>query len=276
MVFAIIGGVLVLLIAIYLFCVKPNIGRRERMKPFEAQYCAHRGLYDNATEAPENSLNAFRKAVESGYGIELDVQLTSDGKLVVFHDGTLKRMCGPDKFLYQCSYDELQQLHLADSDEKIPLFSKVLETVAGKVPLIVEVKSEGDPIATSRATAELLDDYKGIFCVESFHAGAVRWFRKNRPDWIRGQLSMDYFKWKTNNSWLMKLLASDLMFNFVSRPDFIAYDHRHVNRLSYRIVRKLFPVENVCWTVQSQQELEKAKKVFQCIIFDSFIPDEND
>ncbi len=274
MIFAIIGGAILLLFALYLFCVWPNTGRREQMKPFEAQYCAHRGLHDNKTDAPENSINAFRKAVENGYGIELDVQLTSDKKLVVFHDGSLERMCGVDKMLYKCGYEELQKLHLADSDSKIPLFSEVLETVAGKVPLIVEVKSEGDPIATSKAAAEMLDNYKGIFCVESFHAGAVRWFRKNRPQWIRGQLSLDYFKWKSKANWLTKLLASDLMFNFLSRPDFIAYDHRQAYRPSYRFIRRAFPVENVAWTVQSQEQLEKAKKIFQCIIFDSFIPDE--
>ena len=85
----------------------PNRGRKEKMKVFEKQYIAHRGLFDNESEAPENSIPAFQRAVQQGYGIELDVQLTTDNRLVVFHDETLQRMCGFDKKLTDCSYDEL-------------------------------------------------------------------------------------------------------------------------------------------------------------------------
>lgn len=273
MVFLIIAAALILLFAIFLFLTAPNVGRKDRMKPFEKQYIAHRGLYDNETDAPENSLPAFRLAVENGYGIELDLQTTTDGRLVVFHDANLERICGVDKMLYDCSYDELMQLSLAKSKERIPLFSEVLELVDGRVPLIVEIKGEGDWKKTTELAAFFLDNYKGLYCVESFHFGAVHWYRKHRPNVIRGQLSLDYFKWHSKQPWIAKLALSDLWMNFLSRPDFIAYDHRQAYRLSYRIVRSLFPVENVAWTVQSQQELEKARKIFHCFIFDSFIPD---
>ena len=270
--FLIAAIVLIAVFAAFLWCIKPNLGRRSSMRPFEECYIAHRGLHDNATDAPENSLPAFKKAVENGYGIELDVQLSSDGKLVVFHDADLKRICGVDKALVDCSFEELSSYPLADSDERIPLFEDVLKVVDGRVPLVVERKKEGDCIATTRAAAELLDSYNGVYCVESFHAGAMRWFRRNRPDVIRGQLSMDYFAWKVKQPWIVKLVLSDLMLNFVSRPDFIAYDHRQAYRFSYRLLRRLFTVENVAWTVQSEEELEKAEKIFDCIIFDSFIP----
>ena len=273
MVFIYIAAALLVIAGAFLFMVWPNLGRRERMKPFEAQYIAHRGLHDNATDAPENSLPAFQKAVENGYGIELDVQLSSDGKLVVFHDGTLKRMCGPDKELYKCTFEELTSYNLAQSGEHMPLFSEVLAIIDGKVPLIVEIKPEGDSVKTAQAAASFLDGYRGIYCVESFDAKAMRWYRKNRPDVIRGQLSLDYFKWHSPLPWIAKLALSDLLQNCFSRPDFIAYDHRQAYRLSYRIIRRLFPVENVAWTVQSQEELKKAGKIFQCFIFDSFIPD---
>ena len=276
MIYVIIAAAaVVLLFGLYLFLIKPNLGRREMMKTYEKQYIAHRGLYDNATDAPENSLNAFRKAVENGYGIELDVQLTTDGKLVVFHDGSLKRMCGADKMLWKCCFDELEKLKLAQSEERIPLFSDVLAVVGGKVPLIVEVKSEGDCVKTAMAAAELLDKYDGTYCVESFAPSAVKWYRKNRPDVIRGQLSMDYFRSGSPLPWIAKLALSDLWLNCVSRPDFIAYDHSQADRLSYRICRKIFPVENVCWTVKNQEQLDKAKKIFDVYIFDSFIPDSD-
>lgn len=274
--FIIIAVIILFLIGLYLFLAAPNVGRRSMMKPYEERYFAHRGLFNNETDAPENSLNAFRKAVEAGYGIELDVQLTTDGKLVVFHDENLDRICGVDKILHKCSFDEIEQYPLAKSDSRIPLFEDVLAVVDGKVPLIVEVKSEGDYIATTKAAAEMLDHYNGTYCVESFHWGVGRWYKKNRPNVIRGQLSMDYFKEKPNLNFLVKIFLSDLLLNCFSRPDFIAYEHSQANRLSYRVIRKFFPVENVCWTVKSQKQLDEAKKIFQCIIFDSFIPDSAD
>lgn len=273
MVYIVIGIVIAVLIALWLFMVAPKTSRRSRMAPYEERYIAHRGLYDNDGPAPENSLAAFRKAVENGYGIELDVQLTSDGKLVVFHDGSLLRMTGVDKMLYECSFEELSGYSLADSAEHIPLFSDVLEVIGGKVPLIVEVKSEGDCIATTKAAAEMLDDYSGEYCMESFNVLSVRWVRKHRPNVIRGQLSLDYFIWHPEMPWLHKLALSDLALNFLSRPDFIAYDHTEAYRLSYRLIRRIFRPANVAWTVKSPEQLEKAKRIFGTIIFDSFIPE---
>ena len=260
------------LAGLYLYAIKPNSGRISEMKPYEERMIAHRGLFDNNSTSPENSIASFRLAVENGFGIELDVQLTTDKKLVVFHDENLKRMCGVDRILHQCSYQELQQYRLADSDEKIPLFSEVLRVIGGKVPLIVEIKSEGDWRTTSRMTAELLDHYSGLYVIESFHPGVVKWFRENRPDVIRGQLSMDYFKHCEKFPWIKKFLLTNLMLNFISRPDFIAYDHTQVNQFSYQICRKLFKVENVAWTIRSEDDLWRARKTFKCFIFDGFIP----
>lgn len=260
------------LAGLYLFSIAPNKDRRVRMRLFEEQYIAHRGLFDNAGDAPENSLTAFQRAVDAAYGIELDVQMTTDHKLVVFHDDSLQRMCGVDKKLTDCSYQELKKYRLADSNEKIPMFQEVLKLINGKVPLIVEVKSEGDWKSTTRLMAEIMDNYPGHYCMESFHPLCVEWFRKNRPDVIRGQLSTNYFGDHVQRKWYEKFLLSNLMLNFRSRPDFIAYNHIWKNQFSYRLCRKLFAVENVAWTIKNQKELLEAKKTFDVIIFDSFIP----
>ena len=114
------------------------------MAVFEKQYIAHRGLFDNENGIPENSIPAFKRAVDQGYGIELDVQLTMDHKLVVFHDESLRRLCRADRLLRDCTYAELQEYSLGISRERIPLFEDVLKVVDGKVPLIVEVKQEGN------------------------------------------------------------------------------------------------------------------------------------
>lgn len=268
----IIGIIFVLVIGLYLFAMNPRVGKGVDMSAFEETYIAHRGYFDNATDAPENSLPAFAKAVESGFGIELDVQLSADHKLVVFHDSTLTRMCGVDKKVCDCTYEELQKYSLAESDQKIPLFTDVLKLVDGAVPLIVEVKPEGEYIKATGMMYEQTKDYKGIYCMESFHPLALAWFKKNAPHVVRGQLSMDYFQEESNCSWIEKVLLSNLMLNFIARPQFIAYNHKQVNQISYVICRKLSRVKNVAWTIKSQDELEKAKKVFDVFIFDSFQP----
>ena len=291
---------LLLIIAIYLYMIAPNIGRQEKMKPFTETYIAHRGLFyngdltgdrnekktnesenpkgiDGKEIIPENSLPAFKKAVAAGYGIELDVQTTSDGRLMVFHDETLKRMCGVNRKLYECTYEELQQYKLAGTEYKIPLFDEVLEVIDGRVPLIVEIKSEGNWSRTTRMTAERLDSYnagsdKGAWCVESFHPLVLRWLKRNRPDVLRGQLSTNFFKSKLKRKWYEKLVLTNLMLNFLSRPDFIAYNYRYKNQPSFLLCRVLFKPVTAAWTVKSDKVLRKVREVFDVVIFDSFLP----
>lgn len=131
---------LVVLVLVYLFLVAPRMINRADRTPFCGIHYAHRGLFDNNSDAPENSLAAFKKAVDAGYGIELDVQLSKDEKLVVFHDATLKRMCGIDGKVWDYTLEELQQMKLLNSNETIPTFEQFLEVVDGKVPFILEFK----------------------------------------------------------------------------------------------------------------------------------------
>ena len=130
----------VIILLLYLWLIKPGIADRPDIASLMGHYYAHRGLHDNETDAPENSMNAFKKAIDAGYGIELDVQLTKDRIPVVFHDETLKRVCGVDGRVRDYTYEELQQFRLCRSDERIPLFSDFLKLVDGKVPLIIEIK----------------------------------------------------------------------------------------------------------------------------------------
>lgn len=108
--------------------------------------------------------------------------------------------------------------------------------------------------------------------MESFHPFAVKWFKDHRPEIIRGQLSTNYFKDKINRKWYEKFLLSNLMLNFLTKPDFIAYNHLWKKDFSYTLCRKLFKPKNVAWTIKNQKELEEAEKTFDVIIFDSFIP----
>ena len=263
---------ILLILFIYVFLLMPGLGRGREFSPFEKVYIAHRGFFNNETEKPENSLAAFASAVENGYGIELDVQMTADGKLVVFHDDSLLRMCGVDKLLEDCSFEELQTYFLKNSDEKIPLFTDVLKVIDCKVPLIVEIKNTKKYQEVCEKTASVLDSYKGIYCIESFNPFMVAYFKKNRPAVIRGQLSTDYFKDEPQMKFTSKFVLTNLLLNFYARPDFIAYNHNHKNQFSYKILRKIYPIKNVAWTIKNQDELDSARDVFTCLIFDSFTP----
>lgn len=268
--------ILLLLILLYLFLLHPNTKRKERMRAYERSYIAHRGLFNNK-DVPENSLSAFRKAVENGYGIELDVQLTTDDRLVVFHDASLKRMTGIDKDLIECSYEELQGYPLLDTEERIPLFADVLKVLKKETPLIIEIKAEGRYIETTKRTVEMMRNYDGLYNMESFNPMVVRYLRMNEPDIIRGQLSYDYVA--DGNSRLplpVKFALTNLLLNFWNDPDYIAYDCTNTKNLSFRILSKLMKAECVAWTVKSEEELKQISPWYQCFIFDSFIPKGSD
>ena len=250
--------------------VAPRMINRADRAPFQNRHYAHRGLFDNNSDAPENSLAAFKKAVDAGYGIELDVQLSKDDKLVVFHDATLKRMCGVDGNVWDYTLEELQQMKLANSQQTIPTFEEFLKVVDGKVPFILEFKLDRVQTKVCELANEVLKDYKGVYCVESFHPLAVLWYRKNRPDVMRGQLSEEFFREEKNKGNFVLTLASFLLLNFTGRPDFIAYNHLHANNISRRIC-KMMGALSVTYTIKSTEEYQRNKKNFDLFIFDSCI-----
>lgn len=263
---------LIILLIAYLFLVAPRMTRRiDRMPYVEKRYFAHRGLFNNESEAPENSLAAFRKAVEAGYGIEMDVQLTKDDKLVVFHDATLKRMCGREGNVWDHTLEELQTFTLGKSKETIPAFEDVLRLVNGKVPLIVEYKMDRPLTRVCELGDQLLQEYQGIYCVESFHPFALIWYKKNRPNVMRGQLSGNMAKnIKNPKLKIVYTLVTYLLTNVLTRPDFIAYDQRYVNNISRRVCRWLGAL-SVTYTVKSTERYREIKDNFEVFIFDSCI-----
>lgn len=264
------GFIIIFLIwfAVYLYLVAPRmINKPDRSKLMGVHY-AHRGLFDNETEAPENSLNAMRKAVKAGYGIEFDIQLSKDNIPMVFHDASLKRMCGVDGKIWDYTLEELQKMKLANSNQTIPTLEQVLEVVSGKVPLIIEYKMDRVDTKVCELGNAILEKYEGPYCMESFHPFAVKWYREHRPDVIRGQLSQDFSKtdYKGIQYWAM----THLLLNFLTRPDFIAYNHKDAGKFSRRLCGELGAL-SVAWTIKSREQYEEAKPYFELFIFDSFI-----
>ena len=262
---------------LYLLAVMPRMTGKPDMTPFKTKLYAHRGLHDNRSRAPENSMAAFRKAVDAGYGIELDVQLTADGIPVIFHDFTLDRMCGAKGLVKDYTLEELRRFRLLGSDEKIPTLREFLDMVDGRVPLIVEYKSEDTDMAVCAKTDPMLRAYKGIYCIESFNPLVLMWYRKHRPRVMRGQLSDSFThdpKYRAPLKAASMIPLQFLLANFLSKPDFIAYNHIYESNISRRLCRKLYKARSAAWTIKSQKQLERAAGQFDVFIFDSFVPEK--
>ena len=262
------------LAVLYLLAVMPRMTNRADIRPFLGRLYAHRGLHDNASDAPENSLAAFRKAVEKGFGIELDVQLTKDLVPVVFHDFTLKRVCGVDKKVRELTFDQLQELRLCGSDQRIPSFDQVLRLVKGRVPLIIEYKIEALDTRVCELGDRLLSDYPGAYCMESFNPLGVWWYKRHRKEVFRGILSDNYVK-NGDRAFpaIFYEILHNMLFNFLAKPDFIAYNCRHYKDTARLICRNLYRAPAVAWTIKSQRELEERRADFDLFIFDSFVPE---
>lgn len=263
--------IIVLLIVLYILstvCRKGHPG----LQALRGSVYAHRGLHGNGI--PENSLEAFRRAKEAGYGVELDVHLLADGELAVIHDGSLKRTTGKEGFVEDLTAEQLSEYKLEGTEETIPLFKQVLELFDGKVPLIVEVKVERNnyPQVTQKV-CEMMDGYKGAYCIESFDPRCVYWLKKNRPELIRGQLTENYFATPGSKlPWYLKFVLANQMLNFLTLPDFIAYRFRDRQTVSNILCRKLWGAQGVTWTLTSGQDLAVALDEQWIPIFEGFMP----
>ena len=262
--------IVLLVIALYVALLLPRVAPKPDLAPLLCNY-AHRGLFDNK-KIPENSMGAFARAVERGVGIELDLHLTKDGEVVVFHDATLTRMCGKEVALSSLTYEELKKERLLGTDYGIPRFADVLRLVDGKVPLLVELKGENGEDALCWRVAPMLDSYGGEYSVESFNPLLLRWFAKHRPDVVRGQLVTHLVKEKRAGSKIVNFALSHLLLNFLSRPDFIACDGRYQRGLSLWICKKIFHMPFFMWTVRKQELLDYNRRTGRFSIFEGFDP----
>lgn len=260
--------VLLILFLLYFLAIMPRMINRPSWEAFKGYAYAHRGYFDNQSDAPENSMKAFHQAVNHGYGIELDVQLSKDGIPVVFHDESLIRVCNAKGNVGDYTFQELQEFRLYNTQEKIPSFSQVLDLVKGRVPLIVEIKCEDGKTDVCEGAYKLLKDYKGTYCIESFHPFALYWFRKKCPQIVRGQLST-YFYMSGDRRKVMWCMGH-LLFNFIGKPDFIAYDALYVNECSRRLCRDFYDSLSVAWTITSQMQLDIMKEYYDLFIFEGF------
>ena len=263
-----IAGSLLILFLIYLLVFVRPSGKKPQNGKLLCEY-AHRGLHKGNKEGtpPENSLEAFELACRAGYGIELDVQLSSDGVVMVFHDDTLIRMTGKKGKVRDYTAEELGKIKLADSNQTIPTFSEVLALVDGRVPILVELKGESFDKSLCPKVAELLKEYEGDYCLESFNPLLVGEMKKHLPDSYRGLLYTNACKEK-NKVTLINVAVTWMLLNFIAKPNFIAYNKVYRNSLQVKLTTKLFRAPRFVWTTRSEEELMTARKLGECPIFE--------
>lgn len=230
---------------------------------------AHRGLHSAEEQIIENSKKAFENAIRHGYAIELDAQVIADGEVVVFHDYNLERVCGINEDVSELRTSDLTRFPFKGSTENIPLLKDVLAFVNGQVPLLIEIKKQSGVRHANMIILNSLLGYKGAFAIQSFDPFILGWFAKNAPLICRGQLSSDFKDIPMNR--LLKYLLKTFKFNFISKPNFLAYNITDMpNRVIDRKRRQGLPV--IVWTVTSETEQARISPFCDNIIFELFQP----
>lgn len=236
------------------------------------KYIAHKGFHNKNKGIPENSLPAFEQAVNKGLTIELDVRLTKDGKIVVFHDKSLRRMCGVDANVSDFTYEQLCAFKLGDTNEKIPLLSEVLKLMDGEVPLIIELKSENNCFELEKRVNHLLKVYKGEYAVQSFDPFSLLWFRIFSPKTVRGQI-ISKFRGKNLFEYVLRLVcASPIVWRLLSKPEFVACDLRSMSlQTAFQVID--VGAEVITWTADSKELIESAQQFSKSVICENFPED---
>ncbi|MCD4827274.1 MAG: hypothetical protein K8Q99_05810 [Acholeplasmataceae bacterium] len=230
---------------------------------------AHRGLHQKDFSVPENTITAFKLAIEKKISIELDINILKDGNVVVFHDHDLKRCFDIDQSLDQITYDELRKITYKSGDH-IPLLTEVLKLIDGKVNLLIELKPQGDVTKLCKAFVDIIDQYKGSFAVFSFHPNVVYYLKKHRPHIIRGQIS-EYFEDNVFMSKIMKYFMKRLSFNRFTKPDFISYGiHNMPNKYLDKYKKRGLTI--ISYAARSQADFDFVKTHYDNVVFEYFIP----
>jgi len=263
--------IIIVLIILFLFAIRCRSGQ-PGMEALKGWSYAHRGLHGEGI--PENSMAAFKAALDGGYGVELDVHLLADGNLAVMHDSLLNRTTGEPGRIEDLTTEQLKNYRLNGTEQTIPEFMDVLTLFNGKAPLIVELKPvDGNHARLAEAVCTMLESYDGPYCLESFDPRCVQWLRKNRPHLIRGQLAYNYVKSRGDLPDYLKFLLTHNMLNFSCVPDFVAYRYNdRKSTISNDLCRKLWKATGVSWTLTTKEEYDTAVAEGWIPIFEGFRP----
>lgn len=262
--------IIVLVLAVLLgFLVAPAMTNKKDLSSYSGIKFAHRGYFDNESDAPENSLLSFEKAIEKGFGIELDVQLSSDGVAMVFHDADLERVCGVKGKIWEYTAEELSKMKIMGSEQTIPTLSEAMDLIGGRTPVLVEYKMDRVDTDVCVKGHEILQNYEGEYIIQAFDPRALMWYKKNAPEVTRGQLCREYWKAEEYKGKVLYLALTYMVSNVATRPDFISYQFSDADNVALKYCR-LMGAPTACWTLRSEEDYNSVKGQFDMYIFDSF------
>ncbi|TMV06842.1 phosphodiesterase [Ruegeria sediminis] len=237
---------------------------------------AHRALHDAAQGRPENSRAAIRAAIAGGYGIEIDLQLTSDGQAVVFHDYDLGRLTGRSGPIRRITAAEAAGITLLHSEaEGIPTLSEVLDLVAGRAPLLIEVKDQDGAMGPDvgpleQAATRALDGYAGPVALMSFNPHSVAAIARLAPDLPRGLVTSAYNPF----DWALPAAVCDRLREIPDfdrlGADFISHEAADLGRPRVAEL-KARGVPILCWTVRSAAQEAEVRKVADNVTFEKYL-----
>ena len=235
-----------------------------------AQPYAHRGLHDAASGIIENTPSAFRAAIDAGYGIECDVQLSADGEAMVHHDFILGRLTRGNSRLDERTVVELKSIEYFATADRMPTLGELCDFVSGRVPMLVEIKSrfDGDPRLALR-TAEVLSAYRGPAAAMSFDPAVIAAVRKAAPKLQRGLVAMQRDADSPATATSRRAYLREL---FAARPKFLAYRVQDLTTRAPRAARSLLRLPVLTWTVRSPEQWEAAALHADQMIFEGFRP----
>lgn len=227
---------------------------------------AHRGLHDE--NVPENSLGAFERAIQKNYAIECDIQASLEGEAFVFHDASLKRLTGLDQMIYHTSSKALAGIFLNNSNQTVPSLKSVLELVSGKVPLLIEIKSDSPVYSLTHEVIQCLKAYEGLYAIHSFDPTVLKILKKEAPHIIRGQISCFYEK--KDMFFIKKWALKHMIYNPFTKPDFITYAIKDSpNKILDKIKSKTVMIG---YTAKNKKAYKEALKYFDNAVFEGFNP----
>ncbi|WP_042274959.1 glycerophosphodiester phosphodiesterase family protein [[Clostridium] dakarense] len=230
---------------------------------------AHRGLYNE--KYPENSIGAFKNAANHKYSIELDIQFTKDKKIVVFHDSNLYRMTKDERNIYDVNYEDIKELRLLNSDEKIPTIEEVLEVVNGKVGILIEIKNSKNIFDLCEELYNIVKSYDGKYSIQSFNPFVLVWYKNNANHILRGQIAgLSRYSYR-NLSWCKKFALKNMILNFKTKPDYIAYSIKGIDKPRITYLRNK-GILIISWTIKNEKDMIYAYKYSDNIIFEGFYP----
>jgi len=236
---------------------------------------AHRALHDRTQRRPENSLAAIRAAIAAGYGIEIDLQLSSDGQAMVFHDDNLDRLTLATGPITRRTAAQLRAITVRDSDDPIPTFAEVLALIAGRVPLLVEIKDQDGALgpnvgALEAATASALKSYPGPVALMSFNPHSVAAIARLAPDLPRGLITsaFDPTAWSPLPAAICDRLRAIPDYSRTA-ASFISHEWTDLARPRVADL-KAQGAAILCWTIRSPGEEAAARRIADNITFERY------